>query len=143
MEITITSAAIATLISATIFTVISIWITRLNKKAKIDNQLESILKIAIQYPYLESEDFTNGWKSNFDRNDEKYLRYDVYCELLFNFLSDLASHYHYNKNKIEGYIAIKEWVRLHGKYWKDPSLSYGNIDSYDEKFIQIIDSYLP
>lgn len=141
-DITLTAAAIATLISALTSALMTLWLTGTNKKKNIDDQLDAILKIAIQYPYLESEHFCFSWKSDFDKNDEKYLRYDVYCNLLFNFLSRVAEHYKYDKKKIENYIAIKDWVRLHGLYWKNPTSEYENVDSYDKCFVELINGYL-
>jgi len=142
MEYSITSAAIATLISAITSAIITILISRSNKSQSLDNQLDAILKIAIQYPYLESEDFTTSWKSDFDRNNEKYLRYDVYGTLVFNYLSRVAHYCKYEETKIEEFIAIKDWVRLHGKYWIDPTTTYGNIDSYNKDFVQLINGLL-
>ena len=91
MEMTITSAAIATLISGLTSTIITLLISNNNKARSLDAQLDEILKIAIKYPYLESENFTSSWKSNFDRSDERYLRYDVYGTLIFNFFSSSCS----------------------------------------------------
>jgi len=142
MEMTITSAAIATLLSATTSSFITLWITRTNKTQAIEKQLDAILKIAIDHPYLESEAFTATWTNDFNRNDDKYLRYDVYCTLLFNYLSRVADHYNYNKKKIENYLAIKDWVKLHGEYWIHPPSTYENIDSYDKRFVNLINSYL-
>lgn len=141
-DITITAAAIATLISALTSTIVTLSITRSNKKKNLDDQLDGLLKLAFQYPYLESEPFTSSWRSDFDKEDERYLRYDVYCILLFNFLSRVAAYYNYKVKKIENYIAIKEWIRLHGKYWKDPTSSYENVDGYDKKFVIFVNSYL-
>jgi len=141
-DITITAAAIATLISALTSACVTMLIANSNKKKGLDDQLDGLLKIAIQYPYLENESFTKTWKSDFDNNDERYLRYDVYCTLLFNFLCRIASHYGYNKSKIEKYIAIKDWIRIHGKYWTDPTSSYENVDSYDKEFVSLVNSYL-
>jgi hypothetical protein len=141
-DITITAAAIATLISALTSACMTLWLTTTNKKKSLDDQLDAILKIAIQYPYLESDAFAVEWKADFNKDDEKYLRYDVYCNLLFNFLSRVASYYKYDKVKIENYIAIKDWVRLHGKCWKNPTSAYENVDSYEKKFVDFINSYL-
>lgn len=139
---TLTAAAIATLVSALTSAIITLLIAKSNKKKAIDDQLDGLLKIAIQYPYLESEHFTSTWVSSFDKNEEKYLRYDVYCTMLFNFLSRLASHYKYSTKEIENYVAIKDWVRLHKKYWSDPTSAYENVDSYDKEFVNLINSYL-
>ena len=53
----ITSAALATLISAITSAIVALLITNSNKKKSLDDQLDGILKIAIQFPYLESRDF--------------------------------------------------------------------------------------
>ena len=142
MDITITSATIASLISIIISSTISLVIANSNKKKGLDDQLDSLLKIAVQYPYLESQSFTNLWNSSFDQDDERMLRYDVYCILLFNYLSRVASHYKYSSSKIEAYVGIKDWVRLHKKYWEDPTSSYENIDGYDKEFVDLIKRYL-
>jgi len=142
MDVAISAALIATVCSTITSIAINLWITNSSAKKSLDDQLDAILKIAIEYPYLESERFTNSWISAFDRNDEKYLRYDVYCTLLFNYLSRVASHYKYKKDKIEAYITIKDWTRLHAKYWNDPTVDYENIDSYDKQFTDLVNAYL-
>jgi hypothetical protein len=141
-DITITAAAIATLISALTSALISLWITKWNKSKNLDDQLDALLKIAIQYPYLESEQFTAQWTPDFDRNDEKFLRYDIYCILLFNFLSRLSAHNKHSHKKVENFIAVRDWIRLHSKYWENPTSKYENVDGYDKKFVEFIKYYL-
>lgn len=142
MDSTITAATVATIISTITSASVTIWISSWNKRKNLDDQLDGLLKIAIQYPYLENEQFANSWTSEFDLNDEKMLRYEVFCNLLFNYLSRFAKYYRYNKSKIEDELAIKDWVRLHGKYWKEPASTYENVDSYDKKFVELINGYL-
>lgn len=142
MEFTITSAAFATLISAITSALVTLWLNKNNKQRHIDDQLDTIIKISIQYPYLENSVFTSSWIDNKKSNEEEYLRYDAYCTLLFNYLSRLADFYKYDRNKIESYIAIKDWVRLHKNYWLNPASDYENIDSYDDKFRELINYYL-
>jgi hypothetical protein len=138
----ITSAAIAIIISAFTSATVSLWIANSNQRKNLDDQLDGILKIAVQYPYLESRQFTDTWESAFDKNDEKYLRYEVYCTMVFNFLSRLCSYYKFNETKIENHLAVKDWVRIHRKYWKDPTEAYENTDTYDKKFVDLIEKYL-
>lgn len=142
MNFDITSAAIATMISTTISASVAIWTTRFNKQKNLDDQLDAILKIAIQYPYLESEEFVNSWDSKLCTNDEKFLRYDLYCHLLFNYFERVAKYLNYDKEKIENYFTLKEWVRLHSKYWRDPPNKYENVDGYDKNFVSLINSYI-
>ena len=138
----ITVAAIATLVSALTSTCVTLWIASSNKKKNLDDQLDAILKIALQYPYLENSHFTSSWKPENSFDDEKYMRYDIYCNLLFNFLSRICDYHKYDKNRIENYITIKDWVRHHGEFWKNPVNRYENVDSYDREFVDLINSYL-
>ncbi len=138
----ITSAAIATIVAAITSITVTLLLARLNAKKNLDDQLDGILKIAVQYPYLESKDFTNAWTSAYDRNDEKALRYEVYCTLVFNFMSRLANHYNFKETKIEDHVAIKQWARIHAKYWRDPTEAYDNTDTYDSAFVDLIETYL-
>jgi len=142
MDVTITTAAIATIVSAITSAAVALLIASRNSKKAIDDQLDGILKIAIQYPYLECKDFTNSWSSKYDRNDEKALRYEVYCTLVFNFMSRICIYYKYDKSKIEQHIAIKQWARIHCKYWHDPTEAYENVDTYDKQFVDLIEGYL-
>jgi hypothetical protein len=138
----LTSAAVATVISAITSSAVTLLLAKSNAKKNLDDQLNSILKIAIQYPYLENKDFTYTWSSSYDRNDEKSLRYEVYCTVVFNYMSRLASYYEYNEKKIEGHVALKPWTRIHAKYWRDPTEAYENVDTYDQPFVDLIESYL-
>ncbi|XDD44686.1 hypothetical protein AB3N58_17730 (plasmid) [Leptospira sp. WS60.C2] len=142
MDTTLTSAAIATIISALTSAAISLYIASKNNKKYLDDQLDAILKIAVQYPYLENRSFTKTWSSKIDQNDEKYLRYDAYCTLLFNYLERLCKYYDFNLEKVNSHISIKEWVRLHKEYWNDPLEIFENIDTYDKKFRSLIEEFL-
>jgi hypothetical protein len=142
MEMTITTAVLATLISALTSALVTLGVNKRSEKRNINDQLDAILKIAIQYPYVENQSFTSSWMTNKNSNEEKYLRYDIYCTLLFNYLSRVADFYKYDKNKIENYIAIKDWVRLHKDYWISPLDTFENIDGYDKKFRDLINYYI-
>ncbi|MEZ5082865.1 MAG: hypothetical protein R2750_05390 [Bacteroidales bacterium] len=60
----ITTAAIATLISSSVATIVAISSNRSNRIKNLNDQLDSIIKIGIQYPYLENPEFTNTWSAN-------------------------------------------------------------------------------
>ena len=134
MDISIPSAVISVIISAIVSLAVTYWNNKNNSKKHLDDQLDAILKISIQYLYLESEKFTKSWSENKNSDEEKYLRYDVYCILLFNYLSRVCEFFSYNSSKVENFIGIKDWVRLHKDYWQNPCSSYENVDGYDKKF---------
>ena len=115
----------------------------------LDKQLDDILKIAISYPYLETKKFCETWdvkkaEEGEDEDIDKYQRYSVFCNLVFNYLSRLAEHCDYDLECIQKqHINMKEWVRLHQRNWQNPLNDPNeNIDSYDEKFVALVNKCL-
>ncbi len=100
-----------------------------------------MIMISIKYPYLEDDAFCNKWKTKKKYSAEE-LRYENYCCIVFNIIETLYLHYGGNKNKIEGFLAVKELIRRHHKWWKAPSGKLDNIDGYDKGFRQFVNSYL-
>lgn len=113
----------------------------------LDKQLDEILKIAISYPHCEFTDFCDTWsrdkaKSN-DDDAIKYLQYNIYANLVFNYISRLSAHYNYNEDKILKHTDIKDWIRIHKKVWKQPlNGDNENIDTYDRKFVELVNRYI-
>jgi hypothetical protein len=142
INIDITSAAIATVIATITSTIVTLFLNRNKYKRELDNQLDSILKLALQYPYLENKEFTNNWSSKYDLSDEKASRYEIYATLVYNYLSRFTEFYNFNVKKIEKHLAVKDWVRIHGKYWYDPTVPNENIDVYDLEFRKLVEDYL-
>ena len=142
MGIFITSAAIATIIATITSTLLALIINRTNYKRELDNQLDSILKLAFQYPYLENKEFTNKWSSKYDLSDEKSLRYEIYATIVFNYLSRFSEFYKFDIKEIEKRLGIKSWIRMHGKYWYDPTIPNDNIDIYNLPFKELVNYYL-
>jgi hypothetical protein len=141
-DMDITAAAIATLISSSIATIVTLVINRGNSRKNLNDQLDGILKIAIQYPYLESPAFASTWTPNKDSNDEQYLRYENYCTLVFNYLERLCKYYNYDKVKIANHLNVKDWVRIHKDCWNNPSTPFENSDGYSKEFKKLMQEYL-
>jgi hypothetical protein len=112
------------------------------KKEQLISELNHILEIGIEYPYLESKGFTSKWDNLNCLNDEKYLRYDMYCNLVFNYLHHVFIHFENDKKSIENFVDIKTWVRMHKLIWFNPADENENLDGYDEEFRTFINSYL-
>lgn len=138
----ITSAAIATLISSSIATIVTLLINRENKLKSLNNQLDDILKIGIQYPYLENPRFTETWNEHKESNDDSYVRYENYCTLVFNYMERLCIYYGCNQKKIETHLNLKDWIRVHKQCWENPSTPFENIDGYDSNFKELVEKYL-
>jgi hypothetical protein len=138
----ITAAAIATLISSGIATTVTLLMNRGNSLNNLNDQLDNILKISIQYPYLENLKFTTTWNDNLNSTDELYLRYDNYCNLIFNYMERLCKYYSYDEKKIQKHINIKDWIRVHKQCWLNPSTPYENADGYSKEFKKLLDHFL-
>lgn len=102
----------------------------------------NIIKIAIQYPYLESSSFCNKWLENKESDDERYLRYENYCILVFNYLERLCKFHRFNKEKIQQDLNVKAWIRVHKTCWLNPSVPFENADSYDPQFKKIVENFI-
>ena len=113
-----------------------------DKEEKLLDELNRILEIAIEYPYLESQGFTSKWNEYRMSDDERYLRYDMYCNLLFNYLHHVFEHFDKNKEKVENFVDVKSRVRMHKQSWQNPMDESGNVDGYDEPFRNFINSYI-
>ena len=138
----ITAAAIATLISSGIATTVTLLMNRGNSLKNLNDQLDNILKISIQYPYLENTKFTATWNENKNSTEEQYLRYDNYCNLVFNYMERLCKYYNFNERKIQKHINIKDWIRVHKDCWTNPSTPFENTDGYSKKLKNLINDFL-
>lgn len=138
-------SAIASVVCAAIAS-ISAWLSykfkREEGKAELDKELNRILEISVTYPRFEYAPFTGDWNNKRGKDDEEYLRYDIYCNMIYNFLHHVYDYYGSDKNKIEGYVDVKSWIRLHRQNWLNPVDDNENIDGYDEPFRKFINSYL-
>lgn len=142
MDLTLTAAIVSGIISAITSYLVTKLMDKSNKRESLENQLDNILKIAIEYPYLEDRAFIESWDQNRHVKDEKFLRYEIYTTLLFNYLSRLSLHFNYDSEKIENVIDIKTWVREHREYWKNPPNQFENIDGYGKEFCDFINKYI-
>lgn len=112
------------------------------KYAQLQDELNKIIEIAIEYPYVESKNFTSHWNEKKDSEDERYLRYDMFCNRLYNHLHNVFVFFEQDKEKIEGFVDIKSWIRLHKQNWQNPTDENENIDGYDKEFRDFINSYI-
>ena len=118
---------------------------KIEKEKKEDlfkHDLNRIIEIGIEYPYLESRPFTEKWVQFMHANDEKYLRYDMFCNLIYNYLSQLFDYCKGDKKRVEEFVDVKSWIRLHKYNWQNPVDPNENIDAYTEEFRRFINSYI-
>ena len=142
---------------------VSIWLYLKNKKSTeqlyidskqkekikdLHDKLFQIQTISINHPYLEDKKFIDGWnnfKKAYHDNDkdlskeekELYLRYEQYCEMIFNLISNA-----YNIDCLYNEIEFKLWSRSHREWWNSPLAEHSNRDTYGNELSDIIDTWV-
>ncbi|MEG0107786.1 MAG: hypothetical protein RR705_02905 [Lachnospiraceae bacterium] len=137
-----TLAGAASAFFAAVSTIMTYRLYRKERLQRLNEQLDRVIEIGIQYPYVENANFISKWLENREGQDEKYLRYDMYCNLLFNYLAGVFDYFGGNKKKVENFVDVKTWVRAHQLNWKNPVDPNENIDGYGPKFREFINSYI-
>lgn len=140
-------SALVSLIVTTLTTIAIEKITsRKQQREKLKENFNEILKISIEYPYLEYKKFCNDWSPNnlTSQNSDQYIRYDNYAVLVFNHLEDVCLYYKYDENKIKkNHVDIKNWLRLHKKVWETPlGGEFENTDGYSQKFREFVNNLI-
>jgi hypothetical protein len=139
---TVIATIIATIMASVINLLVNYFLQRKTEKTELDRELHQIIKYSFDYPYLESKAFISKWNTMKDKEDDKYLRYEIYCNLLFNYLERLSRYYKYNRKDISSALNIQDWVRTHRDAWESPADKFENIDSYNSKFKEFMKSLL-
>lgn len=137
-----TTASVVCAIIAGISAYFSYRFKREDGRADLEKELNRILELGVMYPHFEYAPFTKDWVNQRGKDNEKYLRYDIYCNLIFNFLHHVYEYYDGDKEKIEAYVDVKSWIRMHKQNWQHPVDDNENIDGYDKPFRDFINSYI-
>jgi len=64
------------------------------------SQIDKMIDISIEYPYLEDDKYCEKWSSK-DKSTVITMRYENYCCFVFNLLERGWKHFGGNKLKIE------------------------------------------
>lgn len=112
-----------------------------DREIDLEKRLENILEISVTYPYLEHKSITKTWNENKESSDEKYLRYCQFCDILFNYLEAVYKHFEGNREEIEKFLDVPQWVQIHSQIWQNPP-DDDKTESYDEGFRNYIDDCL-
>lgn len=146
--------SIASAVASFIAIVVTVIIYRLTQKSAREmylyDRLRELQMLTMKYPYLEDKNFTKRWnilkkkiKNNTitDSEREKFLRYDSYTEMLFNYVVFVFEYYK-TEEKVLNFVAFKEWIRPHKLCWDNPIIPHNNRDIYDKKICDIIDKWI-
>lgn len=121
-----------------------------NKKTFLDNQLIELQRLSFYDTFVEDENYTHKWletkkkylnKQLPEEEIKKFLKYDVYTEMLFNFIERAFSVYK-TEEKLLNYIDFKSWIRNHSVCWKNPLQPHSNREVYGDKVCDMIDKWL-
>lgn len=120
-----------------------------NKKNALDSQLLELQRLAFENPYLENENYTNEWNMlrekyvNKEQNwdVDKFLRYDAYTEMLFNYVEMSLKVYKTEEDLLK-YVDFKSWIRNHTQNWQNPLQAHINREVYGDKMCDMIDKWL-
>lgn len=124
-----------------------------DRENRINERLFKIQDLSMQFPFLENKKFIDGWIDfkkkynsgdvNYDNEEtQKYLQYEQYCEMIFNFVSDIYTLNNKKESSLSDSVALKPWVRAHKYWWGNPLEDYSNHDIYDKSLCSIINNWL-
>lgn len=120
------------------------------QKEFLDKQLQEIQRLSFYDPFVENENYTNSWVLNKELYNRKelnnedlnnFLKYDVYTEMIFNFL-EMSFKFYKTEKKLLNYVDFKSWLRIHAKCWQNPLQEHSNREVYGDKLCDMVDRWL-
>ncbi|UZN08757.1 hypothetical protein M5D10_07450 [Leptospira santarosai] len=145
LETKITFAAIVALISMVFSGFTSFLIALFNNKKSeekaLRDSLTQINQLNMQYPYLENIKYIEKFSKKRSLN-EKDMRYESYCIIVFNYLERLALFCRFNVKRMEKYVHVPELVLPHRYWWKGLLNSKFKQTGYSARFISIVDKII-
>ena len=120
---------------------------------KVTDKLFKLQDLAINKPFLEDQKFIQGrdaFRAEYDTKNEldydlksnvRYLQYEQYCEMLFNFASDTFCSLK-SEEALTKKIDFKSWCRTHKNWWNNPLVPHSNHDTYDKAFCDMVERWL-
>ena len=111
-----------------------------NEKGRLNENLNKLLDIDLQYTFVEDSAFIAWWDKHQGSNSDSSLKYQVYCEYVFNFLQNTGEYFNYNKRKIADFVDAEDLITQHKGWWMAPAQM--NSHSYPDKFKEFIGQYL-
>lgn len=143
-----------TIITTVISTFITLKISKINERNTLLDELRNIMKYSMEYPFLENEYFTNQYEImyNFCKKHDimvynckieiinRYYQYEIYCEMIFNYISKIYDFYKFNEKKINKFLDVYGWIKIHSQYWYNSQNHKESVDAYGKKFVNYIDN---
>lgn len=126
--------AISLVVTTIVTIVMQVRMNTNNKKTLLNQQLFEIQRLAFINPHVDNEDYTTQWndlKNKYqqgmlkDRGLDDFLKYDVYTEMIYNYLEMSISVFKSEK-KLLNYVDFKSWINIHAQNWKNPLKEHSN-----------------
>lgn len=123
---------------------------RNNQKEFLDKQLIELQRLSFYDPFVEDINYTHQWDSfreqynnNYLQQEDlnRFLKYDVYTEMLFNFI-EISLKVYKTEKKLLKYVDFKSWIRTHSECWKNPLQPHSNREVYGDKMCDMVDKWL-
>ncbi|MBL7885074.1 MAG: hypothetical protein JNL69_13455 [Bacteroidia bacterium] len=111
---------------------------RIQAKSILNDALNNLLNLGIQYPKLEMNSFISS-VTDYER-DEDSMRYNLYCIAWFNHLHELFKFHKGNVSKIHNDFNCNEVVNTHKKWWTDNFRE--NYEGYSPDFVKYIQTLI-
>lgn len=94
----------------------------------------------INEPFLESDTALRKYLKGTNDVDDmiKNDKYNAYCIIKYNYLSDFCRYYKYNFTKINNELALREYLQDNKEWWENNRKI--NYSSYDKKFLHLIEA---
>ena len=107
-----------------------------NEKSRLNENLNKLLDVNLQYPFVEDDSFISWWANHKTSNTDSSLRYQAYCEYVFNFLQNTCEYFNYDKRKISDFVDISDLINQHKDWWNMPEQK--DSESYPIRFRDFI-----
>ncbi len=135
---TVIATVVASIIGAASGVFVGLYSLRDQRKQKLVAQVDRVVDLGIEYPYLENDEFCRNWPAD-EINDEKYMRYDNYCCQVFNLLERIWQFSKGQPDSMRDFIYFEELIFRHKKWWFS---EIENREGYEKGFLFFVKSYL-
>ncbi|GHV23252.1 hypothetical protein FACS189494_11090 [Spirochaetia bacterium] len=133
------SGLLASVLSVIITSITNYFYQKKSEKQHLSDTLMQLNTFLISEPFLESDTALKKYlKGTNDIEDMiKNDKYNAYCIVKYNYLSDICKYYKYNLEKINKELALKEYLQDNKEWWENNRRI--NYSSYDKEFLHLIE----
>jgi len=120
------------------------------EESALYSELLEIQRFSFYDPFLEDKNYTQQWdtlKEKYEKNElngeelNKFLKYDAFTEIIFNFLYKSFRFYKSEKKLLE-FVDFESWLDTHKKCWKNPIQAHSNRKVYGQKMFNMVENWL-